>query len=656
MRFISIKLNNFRQYKDVLINFSVDDEKPITLIDGDNGNGKTTLVQAFNWCLFGPTYTKLDKIELLINDEVLDTLEIGESDKVFVELKFEHNDELYSIQREVTAKKVHDHSARYSEMNFAAMKKNSDGILIEVNNAELQRIVPESLSRYFFFDGERMEKLNDTKEGQDDLSETIKRRLGITVLDNAIEDAKYVERDLNKNIVKDNPEASTLLNNVEKSRNILKKKRIELNNLEVEKKCIENSINENSVALKSFQPVKELENKRLENERLINDAKQRQEKASKLYIQKFWKESSKVFLNNLMINAYKKIDESESLNKGINGINADAINEILHRGKCICGCEIEEGSEKYNNLVDLKKYIPPESLSTLTKVMRERVDANSNSVPDIEDYLEKSVDEYDELGTKLIDLKSKQEDIHEEIRQIGQDSDQRIKELEIDRENLANERDQVVEKIGSVKRDIDLYKKKIDTLDQNLNRILKDEKDNDIVKSKYELARLVTSEIQRIKEFKISEVRNKLEVYVSESFSRLLNADRRISIDDKYRLTVTSEYGNPVLSEGQKIVVSFAFVSALIKLSKLGDQRETKYTNSELPLVMDAPFAKLDESHRQKVCSELPEFANQIILLTTTSQLGENSYDILKTHIGKRYSIVDEENAKASIVVEKELG
>lgn len=49
----SIALNNFRQYKGAQapILFSTDKEKNVTVILGVNTSGKTTLIQAFEWCL-----------------------------------------------------------------------------------------------------------------------------------------------------------------------------------------------------------------------------------------------------------------------------------------------------------------------------------------------------------------------------------------------------------------------------------------------------------------------------------------------------------------------------------------------------------------------------------------------------------------------------
>ena len=53
MRFKSIKIKNYRQYRNLEMVF--DKEKPcdIHLIVASNGVGKTNLLNAINWCLYG---------------------------------------------------------------------------------------------------------------------------------------------------------------------------------------------------------------------------------------------------------------------------------------------------------------------------------------------------------------------------------------------------------------------------------------------------------------------------------------------------------------------------------------------------------------------------------------------------------------------------
>ena len=47
----SISMKNFRGHKDTAVEISGDEG--VYFISGDNGHGKTTLINAINWCLFG---------------------------------------------------------------------------------------------------------------------------------------------------------------------------------------------------------------------------------------------------------------------------------------------------------------------------------------------------------------------------------------------------------------------------------------------------------------------------------------------------------------------------------------------------------------------------------------------------------------------------
>ncbi len=53
IQFESIHLDNFAIFTDITIPFSTDQQRPLTLLRGENESGKTTLMRAFVWALFG---------------------------------------------------------------------------------------------------------------------------------------------------------------------------------------------------------------------------------------------------------------------------------------------------------------------------------------------------------------------------------------------------------------------------------------------------------------------------------------------------------------------------------------------------------------------------------------------------------------------------
>ena len=52
MKFTNIKIENFRQHRDIELSFN-DDSGMFTVVKGKMGSGKTNLLNAFTWCLYG---------------------------------------------------------------------------------------------------------------------------------------------------------------------------------------------------------------------------------------------------------------------------------------------------------------------------------------------------------------------------------------------------------------------------------------------------------------------------------------------------------------------------------------------------------------------------------------------------------------------------
>ena len=79
MKFKTLKMKNFMRYKGVNeIDFSCDEEHNVTVVLGDNTVGKTTIAQAFRWCLYGAIMIERGKKESdyqLLNNDVLAKLD-----------------------------------------------------------------------------------------------------------------------------------------------------------------------------------------------------------------------------------------------------------------------------------------------------------------------------------------------------------------------------------------------------------------------------------------------------------------------------------------------------------------------------------------------------------------------------------------------------
>ena len=99
----SITLKNFRQFKDITLEFSTNNEKNVTIVIGDNGSGKSTLLQAFFWCLYDKESFS-DKE--LFNKENFKSIDINRTIAVEVIIHLIHSNTEYSIARLIEYKKM----------------------------------------------------------------------------------------------------------------------------------------------------------------------------------------------------------------------------------------------------------------------------------------------------------------------------------------------------------------------------------------------------------------------------------------------------------------------------------------------------------------------------------------------------------------------
>ena len=157
----SIELQNFRQFINEKIDFSTDPERNVTLIIGENGTGKTTFAQAFFWCLYGETdFT--DKI--MLNRVLAEQMTPDQKITVKVVLRLTHGSATYEIVRTQEYKKSYSNKVTGANTVLNIAVKSADGNTRYLKQleceAEIKKILPKELSNYFFFDGERIEKMS----------------------------------------------------------------------------------------------------------------------------------------------------------------------------------------------------------------------------------------------------------------------------------------------------------------------------------------------------------------------------------------------------------------------------------------------------------------------------------------------------------------
>ncbi len=121
---------------------------------------------------------------------------------------------------------------------------------------------------------------------------------------------------------------------------------------------------------------------------------------------------------------------------------------------------------------------------------------------------------------------------------------------------------------------------------------------------------------------------NKLEVEVTECFRYLLhkaNLVHKVTIDrDSFRISLYDPQGLPLpkqrLSAGEKQLLAIAFLWGLARVS-----------GRNLPIAIDTPLGRLDSSHRHNLVERyFPTASHQVILLSTDTEIGKHEVKLLR--------------------------
>lgn len=652
----SIRLINFRQFKNEYLEFaSGEDGKNVTLILGENGTGKTTFAQAFIWCLYGTTKFS-DK--LLLNKKTASEMSPGSSETVTVELRFYHGELDYTVVR--TAKYFKDNTNKVKALSetFNIDYRGEDGVTIAVRPVqrenEINGILPQDLSGYFFFDGERIENMSrdiSSNKKSSDFSIAVTRLLGLNAMRAAI---GHLNPGLKSSVYglyasefqgSNNLKLERISRELAGLKNTLDKNIQELSDIDERMEKAEHRKTEKIAEIKQYEDGAKKQQDLEKLEKRIDEIRLAQKRVFQSVCKDFNGVSGQnvrsFFSASMIERALDVLKNEEVLGKDIPMLHSRTIDYLLSEGVCVCGTHLDPGSLACKKLVELKNFLPPKSISNFIHDFKLESSQRINGYTDLSEL---AADNLDIISAQDDEITDARDDIHSiEEYLSGEDVSAKVKTIQSEITHCTKilsedkaRRDMLLTNKGGIEKDIS-------RLEKEQNEIaLKDAKFRK-QKLYMDCAKRIFDDLSREYTQKESEIRERLEKTINQFFYHIYKGGLVLSIDDKYHISVSvKEYDGEVeTSTAQSISVIFAFISSIIKIARdnrnSGDEQSALLTSEPYPLVMDAPLSALDKRRIKSVCELLPNAAEQVIIFIKDTD-GELAETHLGNKIGKRHT------------------
>jgi len=645
----TLRMSNFRQYKgETKVAFACDKEKNVTIILGDNTFGKTTLLQAFNWCFY--EIVLLPNPTQLLNYDVAASMPEGTSTDVEVEITLIHDGTEYILTR--TQKYEKQSGAARGLRTFMKISytekdgqnqpiKDSDSVLKSVVN----NILPQDLSTYFFFDTERVGNISSRK----DLTDSVKGLLGLSVLDNAIKHlgGRQVKRSVIGQFydaidTEGDNKAKELLERIQDAQSRREVITQQLETVDSEIKHYESRKEQLEVILRDNQTTAALQKKKDDLEKRITHEEKAQSNQSKSYIDDFNSGSLGFYAQPLITQALNFLYEVKIDDKGIKDLTRPTLLEIIERGSCICGTDLSEGSEALEKIKVEMEYVPPAHLGTTVRNYKEALNAFSRNA---EKTLSGMKSRYSDIVSSRLRIQEWNDELTEASEKIrGKENmakyEKEILDVKARLRELQTKRERLIREDESKKSDIERFQKLYDGMVDVSGK-------NRTTMTYIRYAEEILGWLAETYKEKETFIREELEGQVNMIFERMYHGRRRVSLDSKYQVTLLTTVADQEIasgeSEGLNRVKNFAFIAGLVALAKnrivtQSGEEEIDLSSEPYPLVMDAPFSNADETHTGNISKVLPEIAEQVIMFVMQKDW-RYAEPVMEDRVGAMYSL-----------------
>lgn len=594
----------------------------VTIIVGENGRGKTTLLNAIRYGLFGRVTGRGGRaIDL---SHFPNEVAVSEGDYSYaVEVGFGFDKDSYVLVRGSERKRTSTSPfGPLDYQQFLLLMKNGDVLSHSDAVEELGKVLPESVSRFFLFDGELLQQYEDlvgvvTPESAV-IKDSIERILGVPVLINARYDCAEAARQARTRVAagaKRNARTSdlgTTLQILNENLNLFKAEELDkqkqLSSLVEQERSISETLEESQDTARWLAEKDSITAKVTQAKADLDAAAaQRLEESRSAWL---------LLLRRELEVSLKRSDEliQHKVDLDMSTSRREALSRALDQGTCpVCHAQID----------DTVRQILDDEISGLSREIADLAGRESGDAMSQRALVLSLLSQISASSLRLaertenqarVDLADLETKLHEADSHLSSEKAEDTRTLLRRLTAATQKKTLVTEALTGIRSKIDQDSRFAAEISGKISGLAGS--DQDMVRSS-RLEKL-SEDLRCIFDAAVDAYREKLKGQVQSDatmFFRRLSEEPEFTdlrINENYGLLIVRSNGSEVVerSAGFEHVVALALTAALHRNAPLRG-----------PVIMDSPFMRLDGAHRNRVLTALPSMSDQVILLVYSQEI-----------------------------------
>lgn len=652
MRLHRLHLTNFRQFRTGTIKFAHGGDENVTVVHGQNGSGKTTLKNALTWVLYGEVDFTL-RPDKLASQGAFAEADTRDTVQVEVSLEFGDEDVDYELTRWVEYQKQSetDFEGEVVDDDVSLTYSEPDGSRGTRNNPQdsIEQILPRRLSDLFFFDGEYITQLSETRS-QDEIREAIQNIMGLKIIERSITHLESVEGRFEDELSEyADTELKTLMDRRSQLRAEKDDHQQALDAAGDTRDTLKTEISEIKTKLERIDDSAELEERRTELEEELGRVEDRIDDINDDIENAISTKGHLPFAMPAVEATAKDLNKLRDKGAIPSEVSNEFVDRLLEDEECICGRPLEPGTDAYTSVQSYK-----------SDAVTEGFDQAAIRIISHLTQLDSERNEYFETISELLDQRSELRDREQEIAEELSEISSQLETIDVvdpktgeTPAELETARDEKAAQLEEVKSDIVRHKVKIEELEEDLKTVNKEIDEARQDQEEAELARKrmrATESVRRQLEASFDDlqerVRNWSNTLVAETFDEIATKEYQAEITDEFELRIRDQLENEYLevekSRGERQIASLTFIGSLVQIARerYESSSDSQYFSGGIyPIVMDSPFGALDDDHRRQVSRVVPQMAEQVVVLVTDSQWRGPVANELSDLAGRQYRL-----------------